>query len=123
MDYKDKNNWLMFGDCLERMKEIPDGSVDLILQEEYWKPVLTLHSYTSSWLVDKQFTYPLGDYFVSNKGRFRNGNVVLNGQPDSRGTITYSLKGKRFKLHQIVMQTFSPEGVVDYNSVDQYKQI
>ena len=31
MDYKDENTWLMHGDCLERMKEIPDGSVDMIL--------------------------------------------------------------------------------------------
>ena len=30
-DFKDENIWLMQGDCLERMKEIPDGSVDLIL--------------------------------------------------------------------------------------------
>ena len=30
-DFKDENVWLMRGDCLERMKEIPDGSVDLIL--------------------------------------------------------------------------------------------
>lgn len=30
-DYKDEDIWLMQGDCLERMKEIPDGSVDLIL--------------------------------------------------------------------------------------------
>ena len=30
-DYKDDNIWLMHGDCLERMKEIPDGSVDMIL--------------------------------------------------------------------------------------------
>ena len=26
-----ENYQLMFGDCLERMKEIPDGSVDMIL--------------------------------------------------------------------------------------------
>ncbi len=25
--------WLMEGDCLERMKEIPDGSVDLVLTD------------------------------------------------------------------------------------------
>ena len=25
--------WLLNGDCLERMKEIPDGSVDLILTD------------------------------------------------------------------------------------------
>lgn len=36
MDYKTKtekgnNVWLMQGDCLERMKEIPDNSVDLVL--------------------------------------------------------------------------------------------
>lgn len=30
-DFKSDNIWLMQGDCLERMKEIPDGSVDLIL--------------------------------------------------------------------------------------------
>lgn len=32
-DYKDRENglWLMYGDCLERMKEIPDGKVDMIL--------------------------------------------------------------------------------------------
>jgi site-specific DNA-methyltransferase (adenine-specific) len=30
-DYKTENVMLMYGDCLERMKEIPDDSVDLIL--------------------------------------------------------------------------------------------
>lgn len=33
MDYKDENVWLMQGDCLDRMKEIPDGSVDMILTD------------------------------------------------------------------------------------------
>ena len=33
MDYKDENIWLMQGDCLERMKEIPDGSVDMVLTD------------------------------------------------------------------------------------------
>lgn len=32
-DYKDDNLWLMKGDCLERMKEIPDGSVDMVLTD------------------------------------------------------------------------------------------
>ena len=32
-DYRDDNIWLMQGDCLERMKEIPDGSVDLVLTD------------------------------------------------------------------------------------------
>ena len=32
-DFKNENLWLMKGDCLERMKEIPDGSVDMILAD------------------------------------------------------------------------------------------
>lgn len=30
-DFKNKDVWLLQGDCLERMKEIPDGSVDMVL--------------------------------------------------------------------------------------------
>lgn len=30
-DYKDENTLLMLGDCLERMKEIPDNSVDAVI--------------------------------------------------------------------------------------------
>jgi len=33
MDYKDNQFWLMQGDCLERMKEVPDGSIDLVLTD------------------------------------------------------------------------------------------
>jgi DNA modification methylase len=56
-DVKTESLWLMKGDCLERMKEIPDGSVDLTVTsppydnlrtynnsldwgEHVWKPVL-----------------------------------------------------------------------------------
>jgi len=33
LDLKTDNLWLMQGDCLERMKEIPDGSVDMVLAD------------------------------------------------------------------------------------------
>lgn len=33
MDIKEEGLWLMQGDCLERMKEIPDGSVDMVLTD------------------------------------------------------------------------------------------
>jgi len=33
LDIKENKLWLMQGDCLERMKEIPDGSVDMILTD------------------------------------------------------------------------------------------
>ena len=32
-DFKNENLWLMQGDCLERMKEIPDRSVDMVLTD------------------------------------------------------------------------------------------
>ena len=32
-DIKEDSLWLMKGDCLERMKEIPDGSVDMVLAD------------------------------------------------------------------------------------------
>lgn len=33
IDFKNEKLWLMQGDCLERMKEIPDGSVEMILTD------------------------------------------------------------------------------------------
>ena len=36
-DYKTNDLWLMQGDCLERMKEIPDGSVDLCVSDIPYK--------------------------------------------------------------------------------------
>ena len=33
MDYKNESVWLMKGDCLDRMKEIPSGSVDMVLTD------------------------------------------------------------------------------------------
>ena len=32
-DFKTQDLWLMQGDCLERMKEIPNGSVDMVLTD------------------------------------------------------------------------------------------
>ena len=32
-DIKTENLWLMQGDCLERMKEIPRGSIDMVLAD------------------------------------------------------------------------------------------
>src|SRR5690625_488425 len=45
MDYIDKNVWLMLGDCLERMKEIADGSVDLTVTSP---PYDNLRSYNGN---------------------------------------------------------------------------
>ena len=51
MDFKNDNIWLMKGDCLERMKEIESGSVDMILTDPpygttacKWDSVINLDS-------------------------------------------------------------------------------
>ena len=46
-DIKEDNLWLMKGDCLERMKEIPDGSVDMILTDSPCK--LGANHYSTWW--------------------------------------------------------------------------
>ena len=38
-DIKTESLWLMQGECLERMKEIPDGSLDMILADKKKKVV------------------------------------------------------------------------------------
>ena len=46
-DIKEDSSWLMKGDCLERMKEIPDGSVDMILTDSPCK--LGANHYSTWW--------------------------------------------------------------------------
>ncbi len=45
MDVKNENLWLMQGDCLDRMKEIPDGSIDLTVTSP---PYDNLRSYNGN---------------------------------------------------------------------------
>ena len=45
MDYKDESMWLMQGDCLERMKEIPSGSVDMV----FTSPPYNLGNTSGGW--------------------------------------------------------------------------
>lgn len=51
-DYKDSSIWLMQGDCLERMKEIPDGSVDLILTDPPYRMTKRGKSCRPNWMPD-----------------------------------------------------------------------
>lgn len=36
-DIKTESLWLMKGDCLERMKEIESGSVDMVLTDQHYE--------------------------------------------------------------------------------------
>lgn len=69
MDIKTENTWLMFGDCLERMKEVPDGSVDMILCD------LPYGTTQNKW----DSIIPL-DKLWSEYKRICNGAIVLTAQ-------------------------------------------
>lgn len=87
-------------------------------KEEIWMEVKSLWSSNIFNEFVREYTFESGKYHVSNMGRFKRDGVISNVKEDSVGTYVYSLGGKRFKLHQIVLQTFHPEGIVDGNSPD-----
>ena len=81
---------LMHGDCLERMKEIPDGSVDLVLTDPpygttacKWDSIIP---FDLMWEQLKRIIKP-------------NGAIVLFGsEPFSSLLITSNLKGFKYRL-------------------------
>ena len=66
IDYKDDNLWLMQGDCLERMKEIPDGSIDAIITDPPYK-VTSRGGYTSAGGMMLDSTMRKGNVFKENE--------------------------------------------------------
>ena len=46
---KTEKAWLMFGDCLERMKEIPEGSVDLTVTSPPYDDMRNYNGSVSMW--------------------------------------------------------------------------
>jgi DNA modification methylase len=53
MDYKNDKVWLMQGDCLERMKEIPDGSIDLTVTSPPYDNLRTYNGTLNDWTQEK----------------------------------------------------------------------
>lgn len=49
MDYKDEQFWLIQGDCLERMKEIPDDSIDLTVTSPPYDNLRTYNGNNEQW--------------------------------------------------------------------------
>lgn len=113
---------LMFGDCLERMKEIPDGSVDMVLcdlpygttackwdsvipLEPMWKEYNRL-TRTVALTASQPFTSVL---VSSNLKQFRHEWVWLK----NRGTNPMSAKVAPMKRHESIL-IFSKPGLI-YN--------
>ena len=94
-DFKDENTLLMYGDCLEKMKEIPDKSVDMVLCDlpygttsNKWDSVIPLQSLWNEYkrICTKMIVLHCDDPFTSslvssNLKEFRHKYVWLKNRP------------------------------------------
>lgn len=91
-DYKDENIWLMQGDCLDRMKEIEDNSVDLILCDPPFQ--LTTISWDKAlpfdrlWEEYKRILKPTGTVLLFAVGIFT-AKVILSNEKWYRQTLVW----------------------------------
>jgi site-specific DNA-methyltransferase (adenine-specific) len=131
MDIKTENTWLMFGDCLERMKEIPDSSVDMVLcdlpygtTQNKWDSIIPLDELWNQYkrictgaivlTAAQPFTSIL---IVSNLQNFKY-QWVWN---KSKVTGVLNAKKQPLRNHEDVcvfyqnQPTYNPQGVVDCN--------
>ena len=81
-DVKTENLWLMHGDCLERMGEIPDGSVDMILADPpygttacKWDSVIPLDQ---MWSELKRIIKPNGAIVMTASQPFTSKLIISN---------------------------------------------
>lgn len=133
MDYKDENVWLMIGDCLERMKEIPDGSVDMILCDlpygttrNKWDTVIPFDDLWREYgrICRGAFvltaSQPFTSALVMSKANWFRHNWVWE---KSAATGHLNAKRQPMKQHEDVLvfsrktATYNPQGLVPFNKV------
>src|SRR5690554_4202940 len=135
MDYKDDNTWLMLGDCLERMKEIPDGSVDMVLTDPpygttacKWDSIIPLEP---MWEQLKRVIKPNGAIVMTASQPFTsalgasNLGMLRYSWVWEKSAATGHLNAKRMpmKNHEDVMvfyskqPTYNPQGLQDFGRV------
>lgn len=90
MDIRTDDVWLMNGDCLERMKEIPDGSVDMVLCD------LPYGTTACAWdsIIPFDVLWSGYDRIIKNNGVF----VFTASQPFTTTLIASNLRSFRYEL-------------------------
>ena len=132
-DIKEDSLWLMKGDCLERMKEIPDGSVDLILTDPpygttacKWDSVIPLEP---MWEQLKRIIKPNGVIVMTASQPFTTTLIASNMKMfkycwvwDKRVASNSQLaKYQPLKIHEDIVvfsknkTNYNPQGLVDCN--------
>jgi len=129
MDYKSENVWLMQGDCLERMKEIDDGSVDAVIADPpygttacKWDSIIPLEP---MWEQLKRVIKPNGAIVMTASQPFTSALVMSN--PDwfkyewiwekNGGSNFATVKYQPMKEHESVL--IFGKGRTTYNQIKQ----
>ncbi len=108
---------LMLGDCLERMKEIPDASVDMVLTDP---PYVKMVSEKWDNISDEEANYFYGCVFseINRVLRF-GGRCLMFGSND---TLKYSYKNSQLLQREILVVEKDVKKVSAGRNTKQYKQ-
>jgi len=108
---------LMLGDCLERMKEIPDGSVDMVLADP---PYVKMVSEKWDNISDEEANYFYGCVFseINRVLRF-GGRCLMFGSND---TLKYYYKNSQLLHREILVVEKDVKKVSAGRNTKQYKQ-
>ena len=130
-DIKEDTIWLMKGGCLERMKEIPDGSVDLILTDPpygttacKWDSVIPLEP---MWVELKRIIKPNGAIVMTASQPFTTTLIASNMKMfkycwvwEKEQGVNFQLAKKQpLKVHEdicvfyISQPVYNPQGLLD----------
>lgn len=96
----------------------------LYLQKHfYMKKVTFLYRQNSSWAFVSEHTFNNRFYQVDEHGNFYRNKKLIKNKPDAAGSITVLLfddenKPLRFKIHQIVGQTYLKDQLKDFHTID-----
>ena len=85
--------------------------------------VRKLRKQKTNWSLADTHTFYNRNYYVDDFGNFYKDGKLRIVKKDAKGSYWHALindenKQVRFKIHQIVMQSFNYEGLVDFVSVD-----
>lgn len=116
-DYKDDSTWLMLGNCLERMEEIPVGSIDMILCDPPYIGMIN-----EKW--DRK-DYDTANDFYSNIMRIAEkklrwgGRLVLFGSND---TLDFYYRNNTLLHRELLVVEKDVRAVSAGRNTKQYKQ-
>lgn len=117
MDYKSEDIWLMKGDCLERMKEIPDCSIDLVLTDP---PYTNMVSETWDRKSDEYYDNLFEKMFEeANRVLRYGGRLAVFGSND---TLKYYYNKDKMQHRELLVVPKEVETVSGGRNTKKYKQ-